>query len=89
MNVRLMTTLSLLAMASALGGCAAVEMGGRAVSWTGEKMNEYAESGKAGAGVAKWGGKLHTDIGNGIQEAAGKKPAVPPPAGAANAPAGK
>lgn len=83
MNIRLMATLSLLAMALfSLGGCAAVAAGGRMVSGVGNSMSGYGE--KNDNGLAKAGGSLYQNIGATIQGIAGKKPAAP--ATAANAP---
>jgi hypothetical protein len=82
MNTRLMTAVALLAMASVLGGCAAVDAGGRMVSGVGNWMSDYGA--KNDNGLAKAGGNLYQNIGTGIQNVA-KKPATP--AAAANAPA--
>lgn len=87
MNVRLMISLCLMAMATSLGGCAAVDAGGRMVSGVGQNLTDYGA--KNDNGLAKTGGTLYTDIGAAIQRIAGKKPATAtPPAAAAAAPTG-
>lgn len=86
MNTRLISVLSFLALSFALGGCAAVDAGGRMVTGVGGWMTDYGN--KHDNGLAKMGGNLYTNIGTGIQGAANSKKSVTPPADAAAAPAG-
>jgi hypothetical protein len=83
MNTRLTTSLALLTIVSALGGCAAA---GQLATSVGGGLTNYSKSGGFLSGAAGVAGSVYTTAGNKALEMSGKK--APAPADAANAPAG-